>query len=251
MFNGLKLSDVSQVMIYRNACSDVVPIANSTSTPLNLIGNLAQFDGVTFYPPTLGEDTIQVTYDTENSILGGCFVLKFTSIPSLQATGSPNNISSEPLLTQGNINMIYTMTDKIFNENKASIGSIITILLVGVMYFSIPHCFILMKLFRTMYFYVFIECNFPSNFSSFLYVISQNIILTLPHCCNFLVDNTSRPLYPRFSNFGFESSIFANLGKIISAFVVLLILKGVLMLVLWLFKGRFGNSWLFKSRLAD
>ena len=90
-----------------------------------------------------------------------------------------------------------------------------------------------MKVFQTIDFYVYIDCDYPSNFSKFLEIISKNIMDYVPNFLGALADDDGAPIYPRFAMFGENVHVFENLGPLFTLVCGLLgiklLLKGLSM----------------------
>ena len=54
---------------------------------------------------------------------------------------------------------------------------------------SLPQAFLLMKLLQALDFYIYIECEYPSNFAKFLDMITGTALEYIPNFFQFLIDD--------------------------------------------------------------
>jgi hypothetical protein len=124
-------------------------------------------------------------------------------------------------------------------SGKKGVQFIQTILMIV----ALPQAFILIKVLQTLDFYIYINVKHPSNFSTFLDMITSSPIDFLPNIFEGLTDDDGEPVYDRFQRFGYKVHIFANLGQMFTIMTILLGFKMIFRLLAKLipwFKSKFG-----------
>ena len=121
--------------------------------------------------------------------------------------------------------------EKIQSSMSTGVSTASTLITVA----SMPHAFILFKVFATLDIYIFVDVDYPSNFQAFFKVISKTIIDFIPGIYDWLADNEGNELPLRFKNFGYKVHILKNLGPILTVATSLILIK----LITWPFRS--GN----------
>jgi hypothetical protein len=124
-------------------------------------------------------------------------------------------------------------------KGKAGVQFVQTLLMIV----ALPQAFILIKVLQTLDFYIYINVKHPSNFSTFLDMITSSPIDFIPNIFEALTDDDGEPVYDRFQKFGYKVHIFSNLGQM---FTIMTVLLGIKMFFRLLAKVI---PW-FKSKLA-
>ena len=88
-----------------------------------------------------------------------------------------------------------------------------------------------MKLLQALDFYIYIECEYPSNFAKFLDMITNSVFDYMPNFFTPLIDDQGTPLYERFAEYGMQVHMFSNLGQIFSVVILVSAIKLVLYLI--------------------
>lgn len=139
-------------------------------------------------------------------------------------------------LIHRDINVIKTTIDDILKKGEVPTVVLMSSVQTGIMLFSIPQAFILMKILQTLDFYIYIDCKHPPNFTAFLRLITSTPINFIPNLFEPLVDMHKPARQVRFSEYGLEVSIFANLGQIFSAIAPAALIKALLVITSRYFK---------------
>src|SRR3990167_9409956 len=111
------------------------------------------------------------------------------------------------------LNLILTNLDSSLASASSTVSGSVTVLTSLLFMVSIPQAFILMKVFQTIDFYIYIDCEYPTNFSRMLEIFSQNLLDFVPNLLEPLADEEGVPVYPRFEKFGLSIHVFKNLGR--------------------------------------
>jgi hypothetical protein len=137
----------------------------------------------------------------------------------------------EPWTLVEGITVIVTELDKGLESSKGAVGATVTTISTLLLLISLPQAFILMKLFQTVDYYIYINCEYPTNFSKFLEILSANPLDLVPNAFEALSDDDGMPIYPRFHQFGIEIHVLANLGRHFTIIITLGAIKGLLRLL--------------------
>ena len=120
---------------------------------------------------------------------------------------------TDRLLLHSPLNLILTNLDSSLASASSTVSGSVTVLTSLLFMVSIPQAFILMKVFQTIDFYIYIDCEYPTNFSRMLEIFSQNLLDFVPNLLEPLADEEGVPVYPRFEKFGLSIHVFKNLGR--------------------------------------
>ena len=232
------ITDISEMIIYKNPKSQIIIQVTGSSQPLPSISSLSPVQGYTFESILIKEDSLRVKISVTETISNATFAIRFKQLPAIISQSDVNTVFKDQVIVVEDINLIYTALDKAMAQSAASVGAAVTSISTLILLLSIPQAFILMKLFQMIDFYIYIDCDFPTNFSAFLAIMSQGIMDMMPNFFEKLADDKGIPVYPRFEQFGLNIHVFLNLGRHLS--VTLMI--GGIKLVLWLLKIAFKKT---------
>lgn len=225
------LNEAAEVAIFSENQEVCFNAANKSSTGLDTTPGLTKLEGYSVDSLRISGKYLHATVKGSKTIKDGTLVIRFKKIPSLQKLGDKNTIYREKTLVINPVNLIITALDGALDAAAAPVSTAMTTMTTFIFLISIPQAFVLMKVFQTIDFYVYVDCDYPSNFSKFLEIISKNIMDYVPNFLKELADEEGSPIYPRFSQFGQNVHVFQNLGPLFTVvcclFGVKLILKGL------------------------
>lgn len=241
------LNAAAEVAIFAENSQTCFSAANKSTSSLDTTPGLTKLEGYSIDRLKISGKYLQATVKATQSIKDGTLVIRFKKIPSLQKLGDKNTIFREKTLVISPVNLVITALDGALDAASAPVSTAMTTMTTFIFLISIPQAFILMKVFQTIDFYVYVDCDYPSNFSKFLEIISKNIMDYVPNFLKELADEEGSPIYPRFSQFGQNVHVFYNLGPLFTLVCCLLgiklILKGLTL--------AFKSNKKFKSMLLS
>lgn len=232
------IDSISEMKIFDNPSDQVVSVISTTSQSLSTITSLTQTVGCSIVSSTLKDTMLIVKIKADSSITDATLAVKFNQSPPLIQQTGPEAYLDTDYITQGKITMLVTGLDKGLESSKGAVSSAVSSASIVIFLVSVPQAFVLMKLFQTIDFYIYINCEYPSNFSKFLEILSQGIMDQMPNFFESWADEDGTDLYPRFEQFGLNIHVFSNLGRHFSLMTIL----GGIKLILWLLKIAFRNS---------
>jgi hypothetical protein len=159
----------------------------------------------------------------------------------LQKSGDPTVAINSRIFAFAPIDYIYTNMDKAMESAKAPARAAVTSITTILFIISIPQALVLMKVFQTIDYYIYIDCDYPTNFSKFLEMISKNILDMLPNIFEVFSDDEGKPVYNRFSKFGLNIHFMKNSGVQLS---ILLLIGVSKLLFLGLHKALPKVKWI-------
>ena len=222
------LRDNCEVALFTNPVADVRSAVSQSQSSQVSLQNTPSLSAVTAF--SVSDFVVQggrlrvktkVTTTTKDATL----VVRFKSVPGLHQAGNKHNTYPERVLVADKVNVVVTQFDGALNSAASGVKSTVTTATSAMFLISLPQAFILMKVFQTVDFYIFIDCEYPPNFSKFLELISKNVMDFVPNVFEDLADDDGTELYPRFTDFGQQVHIFKNLGSLFTLCLCVLGLK--------------------------
>jgi hypothetical protein len=204
---------------------------------------LEEFGHYSVKSVSISEASLRVQLVIMKSIETGILTVTFPNNGSLQKLGDDSVSLLGRTLHVAPVDMLVTGLDPVLEAAKAPVGAAVTSLTTLMMVASVPQAFVLMKVFQTVDFYIFIDCDYPPNFSLFLELISKNVLDLLPNPLEQLADDSGKPVQPRFEKFGMKIHVFSNIGVQLSLLLGFCFLK----LVVDFFCQK-RSQWLCRSR---
>ena len=243
------LGDISEMIIYKNPKSEIIIQVTGSSQPLPSISSLSPVQGYTLDSPTVSGSKLKVKVISEQTINDATFTLRFRTTPALCSNAGKHIVWNQSLLLLESVNLIVTGLDRAMEAIAAPMSSTVAGISTLIMLVSIPQAMILMKVFQLLDYYIYIECDYPSNFSKFLEIISQTVMDYVPNLLRHFADEDGVPVYTRFDHFGLHVHIFMNIGRHLTVAIAIIVSK----LMTWICrrltrKTRFAKR--FKSRLS-
>ena len=165
----------------------------------------------------------------------------------LQKAGDPTVALYSRIVTFSPIDYILTGMDKAMEAAQAPARAAVTSITTLLFIISIPQALVLMKVFQTIDYYIYIDCDYPTNFSKFLEMINKNIMDMLPNIFDAFSDDEGKPVYNRFDKFGLNIHFLKNSGVQLS----ILMLIGILKLVFFGLHRGFPKVNLLESKLRS
>ena len=243
------IMSISEMMVYNNPKDQVITAVSANSQPLSSITSLTPTVGVNILSAVVKDTVLVVKIDASSTVKDATFIIKFNTTPALIGQDNPDSFVNADYLAQDNLRVIVTELDKGLESSKGAVSSTVASVSLVLFLISIPQAFILMKLFQTIDFYIYIDCDFPSNFSKFLEILSQGIMDMMPNFFSAWADEDGLAVYPRFEQFGLNVHVFANLGRHFSLMIILGGIKLLLVGLKFAFR-KSKHSKHFSSRMA-
>ena len=231
------LSADTEIEVFAEKEDVVFKAVNNSATSLGSTAGLNKVSGYSVDSIRTSGKYLHVKIKATQTIKDATLVVRFKKIPTIQKLNDKNSIYTGKTITISPVNVIITAMDGALAAASAPVSTAMTTMTTFIFLISIPQAFILMKVFQTIDFYVYVDCDYPSNFSKFLEIISKNIMDYVPNFLQELADEEGTPIYPRFSQFGQNVHVFQNLGPLFTVVCGLVAIKIIL----------FGLSWIFKS----
>ena len=243
------ITDISEMIIYKNPKSEIIIQVTGSSQPLPSISSLSPVQGYILDSPTVSGSKLKVKVISEQTINDATFTLRFRTTPALCSNAGKHIVWNQSLLLLESVNLIVTGLDRAMEAIAAPMSSTVAGISTLIMLVSIPQAMILMKVFQLLDYYIYIECDYPSNFSKFLEIISQTVMDYVPNLLRHFADEDGVPVYTRFDHFGLHVHIFMNIGRHLTVAIAIIVSK----LMTWICrrltrKTRFAKR--FKSRLS-
>ena len=243
------IMSISEMMVYNNPKDQVITAVSANSQPLSSITSLTPTVGVNILSAVVKDTVLVVKIDASSSIYDCSFAIKFKQERALVDPSNADSFYDSTYIVVDRVSLLVTDMDKGLDNAKGAMSSTVNVLTLLLLLISVPQAFVLMKLFQTIDFYIYIDCDFPSNFSKFLEIFSQGIMDMMPNFFAGLTDDDGLAVYPRFEEFGWNVHVFANLGRHFSLCLIL----GGLKLIAFGLKFAFRktkHSKHFSSRMA-
>ena len=222
---------------------------SSTSSGLSLPGS-CQITSSGWSVKSISHEakTLEVLLKVEESLLHQTLVVTFDEEGFVLCKSLPKCVYPKHYLILEDISVIKSKFDGVL-ESAATAAQVTMISVQGLMLlFAAPQAFILLKVLQTLDYYVFIQCDFPSNFAAFLKLVTVTGLDLLPNMFEGLVDDEGTPMYPRFQDFGLQIHFFSNLGVFFTSFVLMFAFK-ILAYVIAKVPGKVG-TWGSKLKAA-
>ena len=191
-------------------------------------------------------NNLRISLKFKETVKNATLALIFRRKFMLQKANDPSVAIDVRILTTADINFIFTDMDIAMENAKTAAHTAVTAITALLFILSIPQALVLMKVFQTIDYYIYIDCEYPTNFSKFLEMINKNLVDMLPNIFKFMIDDEGKPLYSRFELFGLQVHFLANVGVQIS----LILLTAILKLIMKASTKAFPRVELIKSRLV-
>ena len=230
---GATVEQDAEIMIYSTSDKSVVfntVNTSSLSVPLKDISKLGPIDSFKVVSIELKGNILKIKLDFTSSIKAATFVIRFKSPALIHQIGNKRKVLIEQQIVVSPVDFIMTSLDAALQQAQAPVQTTVSTVTTAFFLLSIPQAFLLMKVFQTVDYYIYIDCDYPINFSKFLDIISKDVMDYLPNILERFADDDGDPLYPRFEAFGLNVHIFKNLGRIFTLVSGLLAIK----LLAWL-----------------
>jgi hypothetical protein len=238
------IGDNIVAFIVQNSKQEVLQlIQNLTDATATEVPGLRAAPGASVVQYTILGKSLRVKIQSNSSLMDAVLLLRFKRAPALQDPTNINTVFPGNYLLIDQLNLVITGFDSAIAAATTSVQTTVTTVTTVMFVVSIPQAFILLKVFQTVDFYIFIDCEFPANFSKFLEIISKNIMDYIPNLLENFADDDGNPLYPRFTDFGESVHIFKNLGQYFTLIIFTALLKVLILLVAKILpKSRFIRS---------
>jgi hypothetical protein len=143
----------------------------------------------------------------------------------LQKLEDPTVAIFSRVLVYAPVDYIFIGVDKAMEAAKAPARATVSSITSILFFISIPQALVLMKVFQTIDYYIYIDCDYPTNFSKFLEMMNNNLLDMLPNIFQAFSDEEGKPVYNRFDKFGLNIHFLKNSGVQLSILLLLGILK--------------------------
>ena len=222
---GLSQSDYS-LKILSNGEDEIKAVFSPDSTrPVSDLSGLSPSQSAEFGGPEIRGNTLRIPMKFKDTVRSGVLVLILPGKYKIQKKDDPSVALYIRVITVSPIDYILTDADKTMEGAQKSVSTAVTIVTTLLLVLSIPQALVLMKVFQTIDYYIYIDCDYPTNFSKFLEMISKNPLEMLPNIFKFLSDNEGKPVYNRFEMFGLQIHFLLNVGVQISLIILLALIK--------------------------
>lgn len=235
---SMSMADISEMMIYSNPKSEVVSALGSSTVALHQVSSLTAVQGYSISSVRLLDDSIRIKINADETIKDGTFVLMFKSLPAVVSAENKTRVLQEFYLVTENVNIVVTGLDKALGASQAAATAAVATASSLLLIVALPQAFVLMKLFESIDFYIYIDGDYPPNFSKFLAILSQGLMDLMPNIFESLADEEGIPVQPKFEEFGLKVHAFHNLGKHYTVAIIVTAIK----LILWLAKLAFKRT---------
>jgi len=210
------LSEHATVQIV-DCSSAVITSALENGGTANYLSQIPKCDPVTsswsLKSIEIASNSLQVQLAVSETIEKKTLLIRFDSPYFLQSKLKAKTSYPKSYLILEDISVIKSKFDGMMESAATPTKASIALLQLFLMSISLPQAFILMKLLQTLDYYVYINCEFPSNFSAFLQIVASSALDYVPNMFVSLDDGEGSPVYDRFVEFGLNVGIFSNLGK--------------------------------------
>lgn len=234
--DGKSFEDVAQIVIFSNSPEQITGlVSGKEDQDLKSHQTLAEIPQVSIKKIEINDKKILIRLESKENVNKGTMAIRLKVKEALTDPTDPHATFSKRLITVPNI-MIYTSkAEQVMEASAGAMQSTLAVFSFSAFLVSIPQAFVLMKLFQTVDFYVFIDCIYPSNFSKFIDIISKNVLDLIPNIFEALTDEEGLPVYERFREFGYKIHLFHNLGSMLTFLLIVLTVKFLLFLLAWKF----------------
>lgn len=223
--SGVVLKDNCEVAIFLDPVDAVRAALSTSQGPLALTPGLKAETQFTVEDFLVQSTRLRVKTKITKTVKDAVFVVRFKKAPGLHQVGNKWNTYPDSVLLVDKVNVVVTNFDGAMNAAAGGVQSTVSTATSAMFLISMPQAFILMKVFQTVDFYIFIDCEYPPNFSKFLDIISKNVMDYIPNFLASLADDDGSALYPRFIDFGEQVHVFQNLGSLFTLCLFIVGLK--------------------------
>jgi hypothetical protein len=143
-------------------------------------------------------------------------VLAFGKLNAIKSSSEANTAYSPHFAVVEHITVISTNFDQSVAAVQAPAATAVTATTSTLMIASAPQAFVLMKIFQSLDFYVYLNILIPPNFVAFLSILTSNIMEIMPNIFEMFVGDDAASIKDKFSEFGTQVNIFSNIGKLMT-----------------------------------
>lgn len=232
---------------FSDSGSRVLEVFSPESTrPISDYEGLNQIKPAEIKSVSIRSNTLRIQLKITQTVESGTSVLILPAKYKIQKVGDPSVAIYVRAIEISPINYIITDMEKAMEQAQKPVSTAVTTITTLLLIISIPQAFVLMKVFQTIDYYIYIDCIYPTNFSAFLQMISKDLLGMIPNIFTFMADDEGKPVYNRFEQFGLNIHFLLNVGVHLSLLMALGILK---MITLGIVK-IFPRVKLLKSKLS-
>jgi hypothetical protein len=160
-------------------------------------------------------------------------VLAFGKLNAIKSSSEANTAYSPHFAVVEHITVISTNFDQSVAAVQAPAATAVTATTSTLMIASAPQAFVLMKIFQSLDFYVFLNILIPPNFVAFLSMLSSNFMEIMPNIFEMFVGDDAASIKDKFSEFGTQVNIFSNIGPLLTTITLVACLKALLAAFTW------------------
>ena len=227
-----QLSDHSIVMLFSCPLSQLDQQLASLSASLSWTGVTCQqvTDGWKVSSVKISQNRLLVQLTVTSTLTGLTMGVRFDQAAYLIGARDASQFFTPNYLVADKISIVKTSFDQALSAVATPAAASMTTVQLALMGVSIPQAFVLLKIMQTLDYYIYINCDLPTNFQAFLQLITNNALQYIPNAFSFLSDDEGAPLYDRFAEFGQVVHFFINVGPQLTLLSFIALLK----LLLWL-----------------
>ena len=225
---GATVEQDAEIMIYSTSDKSVVfntVNTSSLSVPLKDISKLGPIDSFKVVSIKIEGDSIRINLDFQAEVKEACLVMRIARAEAITAENKPHIILKQNTVVVPGITVLKSSMDSILQNSAANVQATVNTLTTAFLFISLPQAFILMKVFKTVDYYIYIECDYPVNFGKFLEVISKDVMDYVPNLITQFSDDYGDPVFPRFKEFGLDIHVFKNLGRHFTLIIAVVAIK--------------------------
>jgi hypothetical protein len=188
-------------------------------------------------------DTLRFELNIEGNVKDLVLVLAFGKLNAIESSSGSQAFYAPHFAIVEKVSVVSTAFDKDVAQMKGQATAAVSTATSSLMIASAPQAFVLMKIFQTLDFYVFLNILLPPNFVAFLDLMTSNIMELLPNFFENLAVNDAASEKEKFSEFGVQVNPFATLGPYFTSFVLIGGIKLIFIAIAWAIrKARKGKK---------
>ena len=165
---------------------------------------------------------------TEGEIKNETLVLAFGKYKAVHDSSDPGDTYYEHFVAIDGVSLVSTKFDKQMEAaqapSQAVIGAATSVLMIA----SAPQAFVMMKIFQSLDFYVYLDCMLPSNFVAFLRMMTSTFFDMLPSVAGLMTTKDMECEKARFAEYDQGVSMFSNLDTFLTGVLIIAGLKLIL-----------------------
>ncbi len=217
------------------------------SVPLKDISSLGPIDTFKVVSISIEGQSIRINLHFQTQIKRACLALRISRDQAITAKGKPDVVLFQAVFVIPDIIVLESSLDAVLQNSASKVQATVNTLTTAFLFISLPQAFILMRVFKTVDYYIYIECDYPGNFAKFLEVISKDVMDYVPNLIVKFSDDYGEPVYPRFKEFGLDIHIFKNLGRHFTLIIAVGVIKILANCLLYLLKKTRASKVLSSS----